>query len=178
MVQDPSPAMHRSACHSRQLQGRSVVGLELHPESPETRVTPHWKPHSERACPVEEAGSSPNSTRTVPGRGEVSVYARSYGRRCPQIRSGRTLFGPPPAARSLGIASSAEESLRKQTRGSQAGCSTRPSRRPVSPRATLRRSTRSAHHVLSGFDAPFGTRRRPPQPRYSSGASATCPSAR
>lgn len=178
MVQGPSPAMHRSACHSRQLQERSAVGLELHPRSPETRATPHWKPHPEQACPVGEVGSHPSSTRTVPERGEASAYARSCDRQCPQTRSGRTLFGLPPAAMSLEIASSAEESLRKQTRGSQAGCSTRPSRRPVSPRATLRRSTKSAHHVLPGFDGPFWTQRRPPQPRYSSEVSATCPPAR
>lgn len=178
MVQDPSPAMHRSACRSRQLQEKSVVGLELHPGSPETRATPHWKPHPEQACPVEEVGSSPNSTRTVPERGEASACARSCGRQCPQTRSGRILFGPPPAAMSLESASSAEESLRKQTRGSQAGCSTRPSRKPVSPRATLRRSTKSAHYVLPGFDGPFGTQRRQPQPRYFSEASATCPPAR
>lgn len=178
MVQDPSPAMHRSACRSRRLQERNVVGLELHPGSPETRATPHWKPHPEQACHVEEVDSSPSSTRTVPGRGEASAYALSCDRQCPQTRSGRTLSGPPPAAMSLELASSAEESLRKQKKGSQAGCSTRPSRKPVSPRATLRLSTKSAHHVLQGFDGPFGTRRRPPQPRYSSEASATCPPVR
>lgn len=178
MVQDPNPAMHRSVCRSRQLQERSVVGLELHPGSPETRATPHWTPVPEQACPAEEVGSSPNSTRTVPERGEASACARSCDRQCPQTRSGRTLSGPPPAAMSLELASLAEESFRKQKRGSRAGCSTRPSRRPVSPRATLRRSTKSAHHVLPGFDGPFGTQRRLPQPRYFSEASATCPPAR
>lgn len=178
MVQGPSPAMHRSACRSRRLQERNVVGLELHPGYPETRATPRWKPHPEQACPVEEVGSSPNSTRTVPGRGEASAYARSCDRQCPQTQSGRTLFGLPPAAMSLELASSAGESLQKQTRGSQAGCSTRPSRTPVFPRATLRRSTKSAHHVLPGFGGPFETQRRPPQPQYFSEASATCPPAR
>lgn len=178
MVQDPNPAMHRSACRSRQLQERNVVGLELHPGYPETRATPRWKPHPEQACPVEEVGSSPNSTRTVPERGEASAYALSCDLQCPQTRSGRTLSGPPPAAMSLELASSEGESLQKQRIGSQAGCSTRPFRKPVSPRATLRLSTKSAHYVLPGFGGPFGTQKRPPQPRCFSEASVTCPPAR
>lgn len=173
MVQGPSPATHRSFCRNRQLQERSLVGLDFRPWSPESWVTTLCEPHPEPESRVEGVESSPMSMRIVLEHEVVSACAQSCVQRCLQTRSGRTRFCL-LALTFLGLATSAEENPRTLMRGSQASYNIRPSRKPIFPRATLRQLTKSAHQALPSGDHPFQTQRHLRRRRCFVEVSVTC----